>query len=424
MILVLSTKFCESQGSFLTLTICKTLAQQGHSMYVTTISTGEELENDFRNAHNIYSKTKRGSVLLLKPEIDKAEDPNPEWITTIQHKKYFAYLQELDDVYLIVGLLPETAQTAVELQKTLSCRLILVSSRKGDIDSERMQLMEKADEFWCVGPDVYSHYKQIFENGCPSLCDKQNEILLEPYTKLIAGKEKMSSIQNNGSSTHIFASVWDISNCKDQIEGKKNDTHSFQCFGAALRKINSEKESNNVVYWQVYGMTDDEVIALNAESPMKKLDLKTTSEVPTNQEFPWNSYSAILFPQVRNEGFNFQAMNAVWLGIPTLMSCDSNVGKLLSTLPCPEKSKAIVNLTGNAETDAENWKRKILDEIIGENARPIEWTKKLSECLQRTVTMRANYFHLLYTIPEYHSADEEENHVEYLLEVKDKISQF
>ena len=270
-----------------------------------------------------------------------------------------------------------------------------------DFDAKKMGTLElhERDEFWSVGPDIHSYYRNILKDLDPDVCDKQREILLEPCTTTFSRNE---TCLNNHVSRRPFLSVWDTSYCMSHFWGKnKIYTRSFQRFGTALRKINDEQGKEKRINWVVHGMTEIERSSfLKNELSIGDSDLLTATTIPNSQDLPWNNYSAIIFPLVQENEFNFLAMNAIWLGIPTLVSCESNVGKLLSSLPCPENSRTAMNLIGNSSVDVETWRSKILNEILNENARPTEWAKRLSECLQNTLKMRENHLAVLHAYLE------------------------
>ena len=98
MILVLLSRFSEFGQCNLGYTICKTLAEHGHHLYVTTTSIGEELRTEIKKTAKITFDSK-GSITLFEPEHGQDDEPNPTWIST-SHEKYFSFLSELDDVML------------------------------------------------------------------------------------------------------------------------------------------------------------------------------------------------------------------------------------------------------------------------------------------------------------------------------------
>ena len=83
-----------------------------------------------------------------------------------------------------------------------------------------------------------------------------------------------------------------------------------------------------------------------------------------------------------DESLNFAALSAIWLGIPTIISSQSALGKFLLNLDCPSKTRAVVILSGNPDADREVWIDKIHKEILDEHANPIGWARQLSEYLQ------------------------------------------
>ena len=89
MILVLLSHFSESSLGY---TICKALTEQGHHLYATTTSTGDELLSELGNVEKLTHDSE-GSVTLFQPEHNSGE-PNVHWIST-SPKKYFSYLWDL-----------------------------------------------------------------------------------------------------------------------------------------------------------------------------------------------------------------------------------------------------------------------------------------------------------------------------------------
>ena len=76
--------------------------------------------------------------------------------------------------------------------------------------------------------------------------------------------------------------------------------------------------------------------------------------------------------------FNFKALAAIWHGTPTLVPSESSIGKWLRTLPCADKTHAIVTLTGDVKTDKDIWK----DENIQRNSEQKCKTLGVGETLE------------------------------------------
>ena len=176
MILVLLTRFFESREFISGYNMCQMLAKQGHDLIVTTVSTGGAFEAEMKNA-NEMSMNNKGNVTLLHPDYAEHEQPNAEWIVT-HHKKYFNYLSKLNDVKVIMGMLPGTEETATELKAILKCKLILLSGTKMEVsvedDAAIHKLTEKVDEIWSIGSEIHRHNESIFQNV------KHKEIMIQP----------------------------------------------------------------------------------------------------------------------------------------------------------------------------------------------------------------------------------------------------
>ena len=117
MILFLQSGFSESGDTLPGLKLCQQLVIDGYHVNVTTTSSGARLQSEKAVAKEITAKSK-GSVHLLEPKYLKNECPSTGWIAN-QHRHYFGHLSELKDVDTIIGTIPGTLQTAVDLKKTL-----------------------------------------------------------------------------------------------------------------------------------------------------------------------------------------------------------------------------------------------------------------------------------------------------------------
>ena len=131
MILVLLYRFSESDDSILGYQLCQKLVQEGYHLLVTTTAKHEELEKEEEVARQMSEEWK-GSITLLKPEYEELEEPTPRWIAKL-YKTYFGCLLELQDLNVdaIIGTLPGTTKTAVELKTVLKCKLVLLDDHQG-----------------------------------------------------------------------------------------------------------------------------------------------------------------------------------------------------------------------------------------------------------------------------------------------------
>ena len=392
MILVLLTRFCDSEESIAGYKLCQVLVKQGHELYVTTISTGEAIEAEIRNAEEISMKGK-GNVTLLHPNYAKHELPNPEWIV-MHYQKYFSYLSKMNDVEVIIGLLPGTEETATELKALLECRLILLSCTKMEISVDDLnathKLTEFVDEIWSIGSDIQSHNETIFQNV------KHKEIMLQPTTSSLN-----DSVETNDLN---FVSVWKSSLPMFKFRRKINSTGSkisdFGSLNSVFNGLNGEFRAESGINWTIHCSPQPDVIETLGKLRNINISMNTSLGIqkrlsdrnyvvkitPMNtamsiDNLPMKQCRAFIVPDYVEESFNFLALNAIWLGVPTLVSSQSSIGKFLLNLEYPEKYRAVVNLTGDPDHDKQAWVQKINTEILSHEAHSIQWAKALAEHL-------------------------------------------
>ena len=387
MILVLLFKFDESQESLLGFQLCQRLVQEGHDLLVTTTSTAKWLENEIQRAKEL-SESARGSITLVQPKYRELENPSTDWIANLSGQ-YFRQLYDKSNVDTIIGMLPGTSQTAVELKEALECKLVLLGTTKvqsydTSLEHEFISLVKKADEMWSVGPDTYHHYQAILEELGAQSYVNHKEILLRPQINNVRDIEE----KNREQSSHEIVSIWNKP-ISFFHKGKKmysngNDIDSFSPLGVALGKINSN--SVQQTKWKVYGLkfADTIIRLIKSKESHNKLKLKPLGKVPPVGHLNWNNISAFVVPDIRDESFNFIALCTMWLGIPTLMSDQSSLGKFLLSLSSLVGARCIVPLTGNFSDDSSVWEKKIKNDILSKDARPIRWAKELSDHLRNS----------------------------------------
>ena len=396
MILVLLYQFSESQESLLGYQLCLKLVKEGHHLYVTTTSPKDEcLRTEIENAKRI-TETSKGSITLLEPQYNaEGEEPSPEWISNM-YEQYFGHLSELHNIDTIVGTLPGTIQTAVSLKEVLHCRLVLLTTTKiaegqEELKKEISIVAKSADEIWSMGSDMLSHYQNIFQEADSSSNDKHREILLKPTTKSI----KYWEYDATRSKTHRIrrrklVSVWNkpynFFHQGKEINSKGSSIDSFFTLSSALGEINNKAmlQHESRIQWNIHGLKLQDKIIRSIEEKAKPnvVQITALSSVNSIDDLTWKNSLAVIFPEIVDETFNFVALSALWLGIPTIVSSQSSVGRFLLELTCLEKTRAVITLTGNPQTDKETWKEKIHREILNEEARPMEWAKALSEHLR------------------------------------------
>ena len=396
MILVLLYRFIESQESLLGYQLCMKLAKEGHHLYVTTTSPkGGWLTKEIQNAKKITEESK-GSITLLEPKYHESEEPSPEWIA-IMHKHYFGYLSELQNIDTVVGTLPGTIQTAADLKKTFNCRVVLLATTKVQLAAmtdEINTLVKLTDEIWFVGPDMLNHYQNIFEEI--DVSSKHRKILFKPSTNSITYREyNAKRVKSHRSATRKLVSIWNnpypYFHLGKKVHSKGSDINNFYTLCCVLGEINAQsiRQQKSKLQWNVHGLKFQDQIIKSIEEKARPnvVQITALSSVNSVDDLTWKNCLAYLVPDILDETFNFVALSALWLGIPTIVSSQSSVGKFLLELTCPEKSRAVITLTGNTQTDQKAWKEKIDREILNEDARPTEWAKTLSEHLHDNIQL-------------------------------------
>ena len=162
------------------------------------------------------------------------------------------------------------------------------------------------------------------------------------------------------------------------MHSKGSTIDSFSSLAAALVKINTESDQQYRLKWNVYGLKVTDIIdSIKSIASQSKFILNALEELPQVDILNWNQLSAFIVPDVQDESFNFIALCTIWLGIPTLVSSESSIGKLLSNLLCPAKARCIVPLTGISSHDTSLWEKKINNDMLNDDAR--RWAKELSQ---------------------------------------------
>ena len=311
------------------------------------------------------------------------------------HKHYFGYLSELQNIDTIVGTLPGTMQTAVELKAMLNCRLVLLATTKIAEDQEEMKeeikvLAKAADEIWSVGSDMFSHYQDIFQEVDTTSNDKHKEILLQPspksmkYWEYNASRGKMHKV-----GVRKLVSVWNdpypFFHKGKKVYSRGGNIQNFYTLSCALGEINAQSilKHENKLQWNVHGLKfkDQTIRSIEEKAHPYVVNITALSSVNSVEDLTWKNCLGFIVPEVVDENFNFVALSALWLGIPTVVSSQSSIGKFLLSLNCDEKTRAVITLSGNEHADKERWIEKIYNEILNEDANPIEWAKDLSEYL-------------------------------------------
>ena len=389
MILVLLTRFSDSRESIVGFSLCQKLAEQGYNLYVTTTSTGEVLQREIQKAADISTRAK-GSVTLVQPQSNENKEPKAEWIVT-HHEKYFGFLSEPNDIQAVIGLLPGTEEAAVELKEALDCKLVLLActeisqevykSKYNDLD----RVAQIADEIWIFGSDIFRVYNSFFKKSDKSLCEKLKQLSLQPFLEKFINKRIYSVYESRTNGAKII-SGWRSSHTSFAFRKEEHtngsDTQSFVSLCSAFEELNCKTNSNKI-QWQIYGMSSEDRITFDKHARAEKLNSSLFTEISSHTDFSWDECSAFIAPD-KEADFNFDALTAVLYGIPILVSSESAIGHFLQQLKCPQKTKALVNLTGDVENDKEIWTNTICKRILDEGSNPMQWAKKIRKEIKKS----------------------------------------
>ena len=403
--LVLLSTFSESPESLPAFLLCIKLVKKGHHVLVTTTSTGDYLKAEEERAKQLTEKYD-GRIELLQPNYRGYETPSPEWIQNLP-KQYFSYLMETN-ADCIYGTLPGTAQTAIELKDSLKqkCQVVLLAtcelgSSEQDLRSDIIKSATAADEVWSMGPDIYTHYKDMFRAE-PQIPNQDMVFMPDIDPATFWKQHQKAQINETGTLVSIWNPPVEFFHYGTKTYSRGRDIESYYALSTALGEINAAYNVDKVE-WNVYDLEKNDHKSHDLQNHAKPHMLKVTPlGVKTSiSSLPWADCLAFIAPDQEEETFNFFALTAIWLGIPTLVSSQSSIGKFLLTLPCSEKFRAVVNLTGDPKLDTAKWNKRINDELLSTSANSQQWTATLSKYLQMNQNVWEPHFMSFYGSRDY-----------------------
>ena len=398
-VLILLYRFSELGETVFGFKLCQKLVQEGYHLYVTTTTPeGAQLRAEKKKAEQL-SQTYSGSITLLEPLHDKEfEGWTSVWVGK-RYNQYFGYLSEYGDVKTTIGVLPGTANTAVKLKDILNCNLVLLAASKleglgnpDELKEELVRIGKKADEIWCVGPDVHTYYQNIFHE---SKIQCKN-IMFQPLTTS-EDYWQINALKSQPHSRGIikFLSVWSSPYPFYYMGQCSHSTgSSFQNYctlSSALKGISATGAHKNKIQWDIYGLKSHLKKNMERQTKPTTFVLSHLPAVSCVEQLMWQNCHSFLVPDIHEESLNFLALCTMWLGIPTIVPSTSSIGKLLEQLNCPQKNRAIIELSGSTTTDMQKWIQKIYRDVLNKDARPIQWAKEICEHLHsRTQLWKLN----------------------------------
>ena len=244
-----------------------------------------------------------------------------------------AICQRHKEIDTIIGTLPGTTQTGIELKETLNCKLILLATvkiggEKEELTREVNSLIQAADEVWSVGPDIHTHYENIFHEQSTIPTETHREVLLQPTTNVTPFLETHSPGRK-------IISIWNMPTYFIHNRGRMfsngSNLQSFCTLSAALSQISADAErSMDKLEWNIHGLQyKDEIIQqIRGRGSPDAVKITPLCTVTSIDKFSLKNCRVFIVPEYVEESFNFLALSAMWLGIPTLVSSQSSIGKL------------------------------------------------------------------------------------------------
>ena len=128
--------------------MCEKLVEEGFDLLVTSTSKNEEKQAEVEAARRM-TETLTGNVRFIEVEPKALDAPTPERIFNFQ-RTHFPQPATPDAIEAVIGILPGTAQTAVELKKMYNLLLALVpvtkvSTTEESLKAEVIRLVSFAD---------------------------------------------------------------------------------------------------------------------------------------------------------------------------------------------------------------------------------------------------------------------------------------
>ncbi len=318
-----------------------------------------------------------------------------------RYRTYFSYLLTLENIDTLISLMPGTSKTGMdiikELRKREPVKLILLACTKigGDnteLHAEIEGIIQTADEIWSIGPDLYAHYNELiagFNNkSLRTKCHK--ELIFTPTkTQDSSFKKFWKSFYSTGTVYRVV-SLWQEGTpfqYKGNLFKAKNHGSSLEdycCLCKALGKTSSELAyRKQKIEWEILGPKDilaSMIPSIEANQtkgkhtfPIKGVALPSSSEAFCTKRL--RRSTVFIAPDRTEDTFNFAAYEAIKFGIPTLVSRDSSLGKVLSKLQSPVTPRALVELTGDLTHDQEQWRKALYEHVLSEPEEARAWAK-------------------------------------------------
>ena len=123
-----------------------------------------------------------------------------------------------------------------------------------------------------------------------------------------------------------------------KVNLNESSIQNYSTVCSALGTIKRLGTHKGKIQWKVYGLKNQDatIRSIYDEAKPDKIQLHALSEKKSLKDVTWKNYNAFIVPDFADKSLNFVALSAMWLGIPTILSSQSVLGKFLLDLGLPQ----------------------------------------------------------------------------------------
>ncbi|XP_070536436.1 uncharacterized protein [Ptychodera flava] len=318
-------------------------------------------------------------IKLITPTInpnltEKYKVPDLAWF--ILHRAYFPKLRKLKNVKVVIGHVPITNDAVFEIKKLFPSASVFLFNHviPEDIDiyedkpPERVQEDESkilvaasnADAVFSVGPRIFDHFQNKFR-ALPRE-PRHFEYVPRPEQQFFDVEMKKPSQTISRMRVITFGRIKGV----EKLKG-------YDLVASALSKVTAAlyDEQKTSLVWVIRGVPEGE-----QEETMKFLKKNISSRYLDVKLYPYGSHdeirvdlqqSHLCIMASRTEPFGLVGLEAMAVGIPTLITKQSGLAELLRKKFPSEAKSVVVNVGINdfsKSSDIEEWRKAITDALL------------------------------------------------------------